>query len=139
MTILLMKRAKGSLSYLFLVIADFDKFKQFNDTYEYPAGDKLLKNFARELEKHFPKDFVIARYGGEEFVVYGKICKDEMLGLVQKFRIVLKNKKWTEIPITFRAGVSEFPEDRDDIEALLKRADDNLYRAKHSGRDRVMG
>lgn len=126
-----------------LLMIDIDHFKQINDTHGHPGGDTVLKGLARELVRAFPRktDFV-ARYGGEEFSVLleddGAKTGGELAG-----RVIRKAHEWKfehdgkGIPITLSIGVAELRED-ETVAQWVKRADEALYTAKKSGRDRAV-
>jgi diguanylate cyclase (GGDEF)-like protein len=124
------------------LMLDIDFFKKINDSYGHKTGDLVLKEFAQQLRRHTRKSDVLARYGGEEFVimlpqtpVQGAIAEAERLrNAIKKHKFKsLKNQSG----ITVSIGVSVYPNARikthDD---LISAADDALYEAKKSGRDR---
>lgn len=129
-----------------LCLLDIDFFKQYNDTYGHPAGDHCLKSLAKSLSSSFKRsaDFV-ARYGGEEFAII--INKADYQIATRLMNTALEAFIALEIPhsgstvskfVTFSAGIcSTFPAHAGSYEALLKQADQALYKAKHSGRARV--
>jgi len=130
-----------------LVILDIDHFKLFNDTYGHQAGDNCLKRIAvalREFARR-PGD-MCARYGGEEFsIVYGntdaKTCiefAEEMLEAIRRLNV--PNRESPVLPVvTASAGVATMlPEQGADETPLIQTADSMLYKAKKSGRNRVV-
>ncbi len=128
------------------VMADVDFFKDFNDCYGHPEGDKTLKAVAQALEKNLarPGDFV-ARYGGEEFVVIlpdtdleGALAVAEELRIAVKALAIPHAESKISSVVTISLGVAaEVPDTNDGPDPLVKRADEALYRAKNEGRNRV--
>ncbi|TFY92339.1 diguanylate cyclase [Pseudomonas nabeulensis] len=126
---------------LSLAMLDLDHFKRINDGYGHLAGDKVLKIIANVLRKRLrPTDF-IARFGGEEFVL---LMPDSSLadalavgnGLRAAIEACPFHFKGEPVTITVSMGVAQFqPGERSD--AVLKRADAALYRAKAAGRNQV--
>jgi diguanylate cyclase (GGDEF)-like protein len=130
------RRYKRSFSILLL---DIDHFKSVNDTYGHLAGDEVLKVFSDLLRKQIRQSDVVARWGGEEFII---LLPDTPLPSAIKMAEALRqrieiNPFDTVGNLTCSIGVAEFSgiEEADD---LLHRADEKLYRAKHSGRNRVI-
>jgi diguanylate cyclase (GGDEF)-like protein len=124
---------------LTLMMIDLDHFKQLNDTYGHPAGDKVLRSVAAVLARECREFDVVARYGGEEFAVIAPSCgEDDAKQLAERLRAAV-----TEVddpsPITASIGIAVFREGAADEPALVRAADRALYRAKRAGRDRVFG
>lgn len=134
-----------SPQHLALVMLDIDHFKQFNDQYGHPLGDRVLQHVGQVLHNALPSQAVAARYGGEEFCIILQKCTDittahtfaEQLRLkIQKLRITVRNTDKVLDTITASFGVA-FAETGDTLENLLTRADDALYQAKRNGRNQV--
>lgn len=129
----------------FSVLAlDLDRFKAINDTYGHQAGDHVLQRFAKKcLEAIRPHDGV-ARVGGEEFMVLlPKVPLNAAHAIAERIRTVIAASPFELEPghavaLTVSIGVSEFGRDGSDIDAILRSADERLYRAKHEGRNRVI-
>jgi len=127
---------------LSLAVWDVDKFKSVNDTYGHKAGDKVLKAIAQILNKRIRETDFLARYGGEEFVMLlpGTV-EEETLRLTNELRQTVSecafhyNNKAVEITIS--CGISGFRAD-DNVAAVFERADQALYQAKESGRNRCV-
>ncbi|MFD2646035.1 GGDEF domain-containing protein [Pseudomonas japonica] len=127
--------------HLLMAILDLDHFKRINDSYGHLAGDKVLKIVANELRKRLRARDFIARFGGEEFVLL--IPQTALAGglqLAESLRAAVEacpfHFKGERVTITLSVGITAFRSgERSD--AVLKRADEALYRAKHLGRNRV--
>lgn len=114
-----------------------DYFKQVNDTFGHLAGDKLLSQLAKLISDNLRASDIFGRYGGEEFLI---ICtqtnKQKAFLLAEKLRMVVKNFRFDEVGYkTISLGVSDLQKD-DNVKSLFKKADDALYQAKNSGRDK---
>lgn len=125
-----------------IVFFDLDHFKQINDLYGHDSGDIVLKTFGTLLLKLTRETDIVGRYGGEEFiaaVLYLK--KEELEGYVSRIKeIVTKYKfklKKFNINITFSAGV-ELRSNSSSLEEMIKNADILLYRAKETGRNKII-
>lgn len=128
-----------------LVMLDIDHFKQFNDQYGHPLGDRVLEHVGQVLRNALPPEALAARYGGEEFCVILQNCPDitnvhtfaEQLRLkIQSLRIKARGTDEVLDTVTASFGVA-LAKTGDNVESLLTRADDALYRAKRNGRNRV--
>ncbi|PKH85090.1 GGDEF domain-containing protein [Colwellia sp. Bg11-28] len=125
-----------------LIMLDIDLFKRVNDNYGHQAGDYILIDLVKELEKVIRKSDVFARIGGEEFtILLNNTSLERAKVIAEKMRLTIENKVFiyntTSIDITISIGVSELNTENTSIEDLYKRADKQLYRAKHKGRNRV--
>ena len=128
---------------LTLAVVDVDHFKRVNDTYGHAAGDEVLRQIARTLIRTFPRkhDFV-ARFGGEEFVVLLQdVDSPTAARLTQRLQdnirglCVLHEK--AAIRVTVSVGYALL-DGEEDVSQLFERADQALYVAKKSGRDRAV-
>ena len=120
------------------VIVDIDHFKSVNDNHGHLVGDKVLKSIADLLSKNKRVEDFIARYGGEEFIILFDNCSLENASfkadiLRQRIQSLLPH----DIKVTASFGVAQLTEKHTTFESLIKDADDALYRAKGSGRNRV--
>ncbi len=125
-----------------ITFIDIDHFKKFNDNNGHLLGDKLLSDFAGLLKLHCRRTDVVGRFGGEEFVIISPHTdKRGALTLAGKLRELVNCHKFVgrskDAHITFSAGISTFPEDGADAAAVLKNADEAMYKSKKAGRDRV--
>jgi diguanylate cyclase (GGDEF)-like protein len=136
-------RARRSGAPLAFVMADIDHFKQINDRYGHLVGDEVLKSVARRLKSTFRKEDAVGRYGGEEFVSLAVGCAvQDAMGLAERFRQAVSREPFETsagtITVTSSVGVA-VGSAADGADALLKSADEALYRAKKAGRNRVVG
>jgi diguanylate cyclase (GGDEF)-like protein len=134
-------RAKRQKKILTVVMIDIDHFKNVNDTYGHPAGDRVIKNLSRLLRQRLRGGDLIGRYGGEEFALaLPDTSVDVALGVInnlrESFAAIEQHAGNTSFHNTFSAGVAQCPPSMD-AEALLKTADEALYVSKHGGRNRV--
>lgn len=127
-----------------LYMLDIDNFKQYNDTYGHPAGDVLLKELASLLRKSCRFYDLIARYGGEEFsIIAPETSKAEAILLGNRLAEIVENTGFPgsgsmpEANITISIGIATYPGDALNKEELIMRADQALYRAKSSGRNKT--
>ncbi len=126
------------------LMLDIDRFKGINDEYGHRAGDMILREFAELLKSHTRESDVLARYGGEEFIMLlpqtsdsGAAAKAETIrSYVEKFRFrSLKAKRLLTVSI----GAASYPgENIRNMGDLITRADNALYAAKTSGRNRTV-
>jgi diguanylate cyclase (GGDEF)-like protein len=130
---------------LALILFDIDFFKKVNDTYGHVAGDEVLRGVSATVARLIRAEDVLARYGGEEFVI---IVRGIELRNVAKFAervrtsVESRPTAWNDgtIPATISVGVASLEEcgDSGTSEALLMLADERLYEAKRTGRNRVV-
>lgn len=127
-----------------LLLMDVDHFKRYNDELGHSAGDLVLKNIARTIQRLLAPADIGARYGGEEFVMLlPNRDKPQAMRLAETIRAEIGAGKLVlrrvERKVTVSIGVASYPEDGTTAETLLKAVDGFLYRAKDGGRDRVCG
>lgn len=133
------RRYVTDLSLLFL---DLDGFKLINDTYGHPAGDRILQDVGRTIQKQIRAEDSAARYGGEEFVIImphtGKRCA---LIVAERIRSRIASKRFSydgfEIHLTISGGLASYPMDGSDPLSLVKCSDKALYRAKKYGKNMI--
>jgi diguanylate cyclase (GGDEF)-like protein len=140
------RRALREHQFLSFLMIDIDKFKTYNDTYGHSHGDVLLKTVAHMLVTTIMRSTdMCARIGGEEFAVLlpdtnlqGAVHVAEKLRIaVEALRIPTADRK-TVTTVTISLGVASLiPQENDNIEEFIARADAHLYNAKRSGRNRV--
>ncbi|AWN22273.1 hypothetical protein DKM44_02665 [Deinococcus irradiatisoli] len=129
---------------LAVLMLDVDHFKRFNDTYGHDAGDLVLTSLGRLLREQFRTEDIVCRYGGEEFAVVmpGAELASALLraeGLRRAAAALSVTSAGTVLNgITLSIGVSAYPLHGDEPGQLLTLADQALYRAKQTGRNRVI-
>ena len=139
-----LQRTKDHLS---LIMCDVDFFKLYNDAYGHQGGDDCLKSVAQALQDNARRGGdCVARYGGEEFAVIMPATEEKnAVYVADKIRqavekMAMAHSKSSVAPhVTLSLGVATVvPDDPETPESLIKRADEALYRAKSSGRNRVV-
>jgi two-component system, cell cycle response regulator len=128
-----------------LMLLDIDHFKMVNDTWGHDAGDEVLKEFAARLKKSIRGIDMACRAGGEEFVVLmpetepdvARMVGERIRQKVERLPFPIQQGK-RAISATVSIGLSGFRMGHSTADALLKRADEALYRAKREGRNRVV-
>ncbi len=135
-------RAKRDLS---LLMIDLDEFKKYNDEFGHTAGDIVLKTVGQLLKKTFrDAGDLVCRYGGEEFcVLLPDYPKEKAVHLAEAFRKKVERQAITlrrqDTKVTVSIGVATFPQDARLKEELIAKADEALYKAKKTGRNKVCG
>jgi diguanylate cyclase (GGDEF)-like protein len=127
---------------LSLVMFDIDHFKKINDSFGHLAGDYVLKHLASTVKTKIRREDLFARYGGEEFaIVLPEIDGGNSRAFAEKIRQIVEREEFrfenAKIQVTISMGVGSIDDELTDAAALIKRADDRLYEAKTSGRNRV--
>ena len=130
-----------------IAMIDIDRFKNLNDRYGHQCGDEVLKVISRTVQASCRNADVVARYGGEEISVLfpqlscGEAAKvsDRMRETIENldFRMTDENGKERSVRATVSIGIAGAPMHAHDVEELMKAADDAMYQAKSSGRNRV--
>jgi diguanylate cyclase (GGDEF)-like protein/PAS domain S-box-containing protein len=125
------------------VMIDIDHFKQVNDTYGHDAGDLVLQKLAKMLVELARASDIVCRYGGEEFLaILPNTNVDEAFQISERWRRAFENKKVNyeghELRATISCGVALFPQNGVTEKESITAADKALYRAKNSGRNRVV-
>lgn len=127
---------------LAVVAFDVDHFKRINDVHGHHGGDRVLRSIADIIGRALPANARLGRMGGEEFLIVLPACgADAAFALAERLRALVAGARFdgfaNDERVTISLGVSEgLP--GDDVEALLRRADAALYRAKGDGRDRAV-
>ena len=124
-----------------LIMSDIDQFKSINDTYGHLTGDSVLRGLASILQKRLRPNDKLGRYGGEEFcailpetnIESAARIAEELRALVAAHTFAADGK---ELRVTISIGAAELG-GATHMDALYKRADDKLYEAKRTGRNRV--
>ena len=126
-----------------MLLLDVDHFKNINDTYGHTIGDKCLKEIIKRIKPALRDTDFLARYGGEEFIVIlpetgGEIAKEaaeRMRSIVENIEFLHKKEL---VKITISIGVTQVMPSDETHEAIFHRTDQALYKAKNSGRNRVV-
>lgn len=135
------RRKDGQLALLML---DIDHFKRVNDTHGHLQGDVVLQKVAIHIQKELRSYDVAARYGGEEFVaVLPDTSLKEAFNVADRIRLSVQGMRFAgslaDERITVSLGVAMYPSPYyEDIDGLLRAADNALYQAKERGRNRVI-
>jgi diguanylate cyclase (GGDEF)-like protein/PAS domain S-box-containing protein len=129
-------RYKGRLS---VILFDIDHFKQVNDTFGHPVGDRVLVKIAQTIRQEIRKADIFGRVGGEEFLLLlPKISVDNASCFAERIRSRVAELQWDDTPIakpiTISLGITQYHQ-KDSLEDLIARADQALYQAKHKGRN----
>jgi diguanylate cyclase (GGDEF)-like protein len=128
-----------------ILLIDVDFFKHYNDTSGHDEGDRLLIEFSGLLRGCAPDDAVVARYGGEEFIVMmPNVSTDDALAYAEYLRNAVANHPFPhreEQPLGFLSisgGIASFPNHGRSVQEVVRLADTALYKAKQSGRNRIV-
>jgi diguanylate cyclase (GGDEF)-like protein len=133
-------RSKSKFS---LLLIDIDFFKKFNDSYGHQAGDEVLRQVARKLQKNVRTVDIVARYGGEEMtIILDRANEEEALLVAQKIVRAIADEAYPIAEgiakhVTISCGVSTYPTHGESPSQLIEFADAGLYRAKSNGRNQV--
>ena len=135
-----LKKARRSEARFSVLFIDLDRFKVVNDTLGHFAGDRLLQAVAERLREAVRESDLIARLGGDEFVILAEghggpedvsHIAEKVLGHLERpFKIDDR-----EVGLTASIGIASYPDDGDDLDALVKNADIAMYQAKEEGRN----
>jgi diguanylate cyclase (GGDEF)-like protein len=127
-----------------IAMIDIDDFKKINDTYGHQFGDKILINTAKVVANGIDSKDILARYGGEEFILYITDFETED-SVYNKIEIIRRNLEKSKVSfegqnksVTASFGISFFPLNGTDVNELINKADDLLYKSKKSGKNRVL-
>lgn len=141
----MMKKAENTGTRFCLTIADIDFFKKVNDTYGHEVGDKVLIAVAKALKASMTGKGFVSRWGGEEFLIV--FDETEYETGVDKLKIFMENVRKLQIPderfempiqVTMTFGIVAGGAEND-IDSLLRTADERLYKGKTEGRNRIVG
>ncbi len=133
-----MDRAKRHKYPLSAIMTDVDFFKAINDTYGHVTGDEVLKDIVSLIMKNIRSGDYLIRWGGEEFLIIAPYASlNNAYLLAEKLRIQAELQYFSSkgIMITLSFGIAELIEKENEI-SFIKRADNALYKAKNSGRNR---
>ena len=127
---------------LALMLIDIDHFKRCNDTYGHMVGDVVLKEVAQRIKDSIREIDLVARYGGEEFtILLPEMDKESALLVAQRIRRAVCEKEILaydeNLHTSVSIGVSIFPDDGDNLQILIDKADQAMYASKKAGRNKV--
>lgn len=129
-----------------IAILDIDDFKKINDTYGHMVGDNVLKQFAQIIKTITPEKDIVSRYGGEEFVIiFTKTSREKGIKATEKIREEVEkhqflfNEEIKDAHITVSIGFASFDDDCEkEKNNILMIADERLYKAKKTGKNKVI-
>ncbi len=124
-----------------VVLMDVDYFKSINDRYGHIAGDQVLRGIAHQAMTHLREGDLFARFGGEEFaLLLPNTSLEAAYVTAERLRLAIASGDFLpdsdpSLKVTISMGLSHIQAQDQDIESVLRRADDALYQAKHNGRN----
>lgn len=135
--------AKRHGSKLSVFMFDIDHFKSINDRFGHQIGDDVLKKTAHLIKTNIRNGDILARYGGEEFIaLLPETGKREAIELAERLRLKIASNtirsSISPIQITASFGVAELNTPYDDMESIIREADEMMYLAKNNGRNQVI-
>lgn len=127
----------------YIIMIDIDHFKNINDIYGHDIGDEVLKWLSLTVKKCIRDDDIFARLGGEEFIILApNLDIDAAREISERIRATIDDKPFFNgefiIRVTVSVGLASEKQQNDSLTSWIKRADTCLYRAKESGRNRVI-
>jgi diguanylate cyclase (GGDEF)-like protein len=130
--------------YVGILMIDIDHFKRVNDTYGHPVGDVVLRQVTGLLRDTVRRADLLARIGGEEFaVIVSQKSRPDLKKLGDKLRLRIAGESYGEgrerFPVTISIGAKFYDKKMAGRSGLMKAADKNLYQAKQTGRNKVVG
>jgi len=140
------QRAERQGQIFSLVMVDLDGFKQLNDRFGHPSGDRILKETAHIIKESIRGIDILCRYGGDEFaLILPQTDKQETIKVLERMRTEIEEHNFTtavkeevgELKLTASFGCAMYPQDSTYSEQLIEQADQALYDAKKSGRNQL--
>ncbi len=134
-----MEKADRNQQKLSLFVIDIDFFKKINDTHGHLKGDEILEELAKLLQKQMRKSDIVSRFGGEEFfILLPETDLKKAKRITSRLRAAIKkNRKLKKYNLTVSGGLTQYKKG-DTKKKFMKRADDALYKAKETGRDKFV-
>ena len=121
-----------------VMMIDIDHFKAINDQRGHDTGDRILQRIAEILKARMRVQDTVARWGGEEFlVIVESVTRDESASIAESLRQMIEAGTGEILKTTISIGVAH-SETGQSVDQILKRADEGLYAAKNSGRNKVV-
>lgn len=132
---------------LAVLMFDIDFFKQINDSFGHAVGDEVLVELSRRVVQNVRSVDTVARLGGEEFIVLmpdtdetvASTVAERLRANVAKDPFRVRGADGEALQITISVGAAMFDPDADDVDSVIKKADDALYEAKRTGRNKTVG
>jgi diguanylate cyclase (GGDEF)-like protein len=122
-------------------MADIDQFKKLNDEFGHLLGDEVLRQVSSLFHQQLRKMDIVCRYGGEEFaILLTQTNAQHAMGVAEKLRRLVEGWQFPGVPrtVTISAGIAALPEHGSNRDEIVRAADNALYAAKQSGRNRVL-
>ncbi|MFZ3105805.1 MAG: GGDEF domain-containing protein, partial [Candidatus Hydromicrobium sp.] len=114
-----------------IVMGDLNGLKVINDAYGHSRGDMLLRNIADILKESFRKEDIISRWGGDEFIsILPKTSVKDAESIIKRIKELCEEKSTTEIPLSISLGTSTKKSSSENIDDILKEAEDKMYKSK---------
>jgi diguanylate cyclase (GGDEF)-like protein len=125
-----------------ICMVDADNLKQFNDKYGHLAGTELIRHTGRTISRKIRKSDIAARYGGDEFIImFAECSKEEACAVVRRIVAEVEGTSFEfqgmKLGATLSGGVASFPDDGEDLQAVMGRADEALFISKKRGKNQV--
>ncbi|SHK61532.1 diguanylate cyclase (GGDEF) domain-containing protein [Clostridium cavendishii DSM 21758] len=121
-----------------LAMVDLDNYKRINDKFGHDVGDRVLISFVEICKSFLSGEDFVARFGGEEFIIIlDDKTKEEAIQIVEGIREKLENKEWNKEDLKVTASIGLVHNEYEDVDTLIKKADDLLYIAKRTGKNKV--
>lgn len=125
-----------------IMMVDIDDFKNINDIHGHQKGDEILRSIAQMIKSNLRSSDVVGRYGGEEFLVFlSQVDSQALYDIAEKIRNYIEAESKKDIPVTISIGLHQGQikgNIQEEMEDFIKKADDCLYKAKNSGRNKVV-
>jgi diguanylate cyclase (GGDEF)-like protein len=132
------EKAKRLQRNLGCIMIDIDNFKSVNDSFGHLVGDEVLKEVSLVFKNAIRIYDILGRYGGEEFlIILPDTDFEDTKRFAERIRLTVKDKAIVNTNITISLGIANIQDKDKSIDDIIKRADEGLYKAKSSGRDRV--
>jgi diguanylate cyclase (GGDEF)-like protein len=128
---------------LSLIFGDMDNLRYVNNNFGHSIGDDAIASVGQVFKQSRQEKFTAARFGGEEFImILPAISKETAFYHAEAIRkkvkeLDIRSEKDEKVPLSISLGIASFPEDAQDIQALIQAADEALYEAKRKGKDQV--
>lgn len=138
----LFARARRYQEALSVLMFDLDRFKAINDRYGHLNGDLLLRQVARRCQESIRASDILVRYGGDEFVILlPQTDLETATHIARRLHTAVTSTpiylEGTTVTLTFSMGITTLDENVPNLESLIRHADQALYHAKHSGKNRI--